>query len=132
MHGNLVCVTEGDMLVDAARKMDEYDIGDVLVIAGDGKLCGIVTDRDIVVRAIALGKDPARTKVGEICTASVATLSPDADLDEAVRLMEQKAVRRIPIVQGDKPLGIISIGDLARERDRQSALGQISAAPPNN
>jgi CBS domain-containing protein len=116
---------------DAAKAMKAHDIGDVLV-RRDGKLCGIVTDRDLVVRAFA--QDPegaARKPLGEICTTEVTALDADADVDEAIRLMREKAVRRIPIVAGDRPLGIISLGDLAIERDRRSTLGEISAAPPS-
>ena len=132
MNGNVVCVQKTDTLVDAARKMDEHDIGDVLVVDASGNLEGIVTDRDIVVRAIARGKTAAQCKVGDVCTGSVATLSPDDGVDEARKLMETKAVRRIPIVRDGKPVGIVSIGDLAVKGDGERALEQISAAPPNN
>jgi CBS domain-containing protein len=117
---------------DAARAMKARDIGDVLV-RRDGKLCGIVTDRDLVVRAIA--DDPqgaARIPLGDICTTDIAWVSPDTESDEAIRLMREKAVRRIPVIEGDRPLGIVSLGDLAIARDRESALADISAAPPSH
>jgi CBS domain-containing protein len=115
---------------DAARAMKARDVGDVLV-RSDGKLCGIVTDRDLVIRAFA--GDPqgaARRTLGEICTRDIAAVAPDAEVDEAIRLMREKAVRRIPVIEGDRPLGIVSLGDLAIARDRESALADISAAPP--
>jgi CBS domain-containing protein len=115
---------------DAARAMKARDIGDVLV-RRDGKLCGIVTDRDLVVRAVA--EDPqgaARIALGDICTTDIASVSPDTEIDEAIRLMREKAVRRLPVVEGSRPLGILSLGDLAVARDRESALAEISAAPP--
>lgn len=132
MNGNVVCLTKQDTLIDAAKKMDEHDIGDILVVDQSGKLEGIVTDRDIVVRAIAKGQDPKQAKVGDVCTGNLATLGPDDTVDRARKLMEQKAVRRIPIVRDGKPVGIVSLGDLAVKGDGEEALEQISAAPPNN
>lgn len=117
---------------DAARAMKARDVGDVLV-RSDGKLCGIVTDRDIVIRALA--GDPQggpRRTLGEICTRDVAALQPDAEVDEAIRVMRERAVRRVPVIEGDRPLGIVSLGDLAIARDRESALADISAAPPTH
>ena len=118
-------------LSDAAREMKNRDIGNVIVTRS-GKVCGIVTDRDIVVRAIADGRDPQSTTLGEICSTDVVTVSPHDDVTEAVTLMRERALRRLPVVEKGKPVGIVSIGDLALERDEKSALADISAAPPNN
>lgn len=116
---------------EAARCMRDRDVGDVLV-RRDGRLCGIVTDRDLAVRCLASGDgDPRRHALGDLCTQPVITLPPDADVDEAIRLMEEHAVRRIPVVEDERPVGIVSLGDLAIARDRRSCLGEISAAPPN-
>jgi CBS domain-containing protein len=115
---------------DAARVMRDAGIGDVIVIE-DGSVCGIVTDRDIVVRGIASGKDPATTRLEEICSKDVTTVSSDTPVEEAVRLMRDRAVRRLPVVDGDRPVGVVSLGDLAVERDPSSALADISEAPPN-
>lgn len=115
---------------EAARTMLDDDIGDVIICDG-GTICGIVTDRDITVRAVAQGRDPAVTSVGDICSAEVATLSPDDSVDDAVRLIRDKAVRRVPVVEGGKPVGIVSIGDLAIDLDSRSALAEVSVAPPN-
>lgn len=123
-------VEEDTHVVDVARAMRDRNIGDVLVVH-DGELRGIVTDRDIVVRCVAENLDPAATPVSRLCSDQLVTLGPDADVSEAVRFMEEKAVRRIPIVEGLRPVGIVSIGDLALKRDPESALGHISAAPPN-
>ena len=121
----------GDTLAEAARVMREADVGPVLVL-DDGRVAGILTDRDIVVRAIADGRDPQSTPVREACSADVVTLSPDQDLDEAIRLMRERDVRRLPVVQDGRPAGILSLGDLAVERDSDSALADISAASPND
>jgi CBS domain-containing protein len=113
----------------AARCMRDREIGDVLV-SDDGSLCGVVTDRDMVVRALAEGQADAR--LGDICSRDLVSLAPDADVDEAVRLMRERAIRRLPIVENGKAVGLVSIGDLAIERDADSALADISAAPPNS
>ena len=116
---------------EAAKAMKACDIGDVLV-ERDGKLCGIVTDRDLVVRCLADGAtDTKSTPLGDVCTEGIATLDVDADVGEAIRLMEQRAIRRLPIMEAGQAVGIVSLGDLAIARDAESALGRISAAAPN-
>ena len=116
---------------EAALVMSDNDIGDVIVCDGE-RVCGIVTDRDITIRAVAHGKDPASTKLGDICSKELTTVSPDDLVDDAVRLMRTKAIRRVPVVEDGKPVGVVSIGDLAIDLDRQSALADISTAPPNS
>jgi len=130
MTENPVMLEMKDTLVEAARKMRDEDIGDVLVMK-DGKLCGIVTDRDITVRATADGKDPNQVTLGDICSQELVTISADRPVSEAVSLMRNKTLRRLPVVEGDKPVGIVSIGDLAVELDERSVLASISAAEPN-
>ena len=121
----------GATVQDAAREMRDGDVGDVLLVE-DGRLAGLVTDRDIVVRAVAEGRDPARTPVGEIATRDVIALTPDQTVDDAIRIVREQNVRRIPVVQDGRPVGIVSIGDLAIERDPDSALADISSEPANN
>jgi CBS domain-containing protein len=116
-------------LEEAAKVMKDRDIGDVLVTEDD-TLCGLVTDRDIVVRGMAEGRASAR--LGDICTKELVALSPQDSVAEAVRMMSEHAIRRLPVVENGEPVGIVSIGDLAVEHDRDSALGDISAAPANN
>jgi CBS domain-containing protein len=117
-------------VVYAARAMRDANIGDIIVL-DNGRICGIVTDRDIVVRAVAEGRDLSTTTLKDICSQELTTLSPTDSVEDAVSLMREKAVRRLPIVDGGKPVGIVSIGDLATALDPHSALGHISAAPPN-
>jgi CBS domain-containing protein len=117
-------------VMEAAQIMRENDIGDVLVL-DNGRLYGILTDRDIVVRGLAQGCDPAMTRVGDICSRELITVSLDERLDHAVRLMRDRAVRRLPVEDAGRVVGIVTIGDLALERDRHSLLADISAAPPN-
>jgi CBS domain-containing protein len=118
-------------VLDAARCMRDSDIGDVIIVQGD-RVAGILTDRDIVVRAVAEGRDPAQTKVAEVATMDPATVAPDDSIDDAIRIMRERNIRRLPVVENGRPVGVVTIGDLAMERDRNSALADISAAPPNN
>jgi CBS domain-containing protein len=131
MTDRVVTVPSTASLMDASRAMADHDIGDVIVV-DEGNVSGIVTDRDIVVRAIAKGSEPKTTTVSEVLSGQVQTLGPDASIGEAVRMMTEGAIRRIPVVEGGRPVGIVSIGDLAVERDADSALADISAANPNN
>jgi CBS domain-containing protein len=119
-------------LLDVARVMRDKMIGDVLVTDRDGTLRGIATDRDIVVRAVAAGKSLDKTQVGEICSDKLVKLAPTSTIDEAVKVMRENAIRRVPVVRDGQPVGIVTIGDLARHQDPRSALAQISAAPPNS
>jgi CBS domain-containing protein len=116
---------------EAARAMRDQDIGDVVVIEHQ-QVCGIVTDRDIVVRTVAEAQNPANITLGDICSHSLLTVRPTDSVEHAVRLMRTHAIRRLPVVDGGKAVGIVSLGDLAVERDPDSALGEISAAPPND
>ncbi|MFD8427781.1 CBS domain-containing protein [Streptomyces coelicoflavus] len=113
-----------------ARQMREEDIGAVLVGEGD-QLQGLVTDRDIIVRLLADTADLTGKTVRDACSSEMVTVSPDDEVGQAVRLMREGAVRRLPVVDNGRPVGIISLGDLAVERDPDSALGNISAADPN-
>jgi ATP-dependent Lon protease len=126
------CVGENASVRQVAQLMRDQKIGDVLVTDKEGRLCGIVTDRDIVVRGVAEGKNLDQLCVADVCTAAPVTLDPGSPVDEAVRIMRERAVRRIPVVDGDHPVGIVSIGDLAQSKDPNSALGRISSAAPNN
>jgi CBS domain-containing protein len=115
---------------EAGQAMRRSDVGDVLVMRDDA-IFGIVTDRDIVVRNVAEGRDPNRALLDEICSRSLVQVSPDDSIDHAIALMRERAIRRIPVVVGDTPVGIVSLGDLAAARDPESALAEISVAPGN-
>jgi CBS domain-containing protein len=116
--------------LEAAQAMKAGDIGDV-VVCDHGKIWGIVTDRDLVVRAMADGTSPEQVRLRDVCSHELTTITPDASIDQALRLMREHALRRLPVVKGDKPVGIVALGDLAVERDPESALADISAARPN-
>jgi CBS domain-containing protein len=118
-------------VVEAARAMADENIGDVIVCEGDS-VRGILTDRDIAVRVVAQNQNPADTPVGDVCSGDLVTVGPDDDLDDAVGLMRQHAVRRIPVIADGRPVGILALGDLAIERDSDDVLEDISIAPANS
>ena len=131
MTPNPVTLPVKATVIEAARQMKNEDIGDVVILDGD-RACGIVTDRDLVVRAVAEGLDPSSTSLSDICTKDLVSLSPDDTVSAAVELMREKAIRRLVVLEGNSPVGVVSIGDLAIESHGESALADISAAEPNN
>jgi CBS domain-containing protein len=114
----------------AAVIMRDNDIGTVLVTQND-QLRGILTDRDIVVRAIAAGRHPAGTAVGSVASPALQTVGADETPERAAEIMREHALRRLPVLDDDRIVGIVSIGDLAVSQDPKSTLADISAAPPN-
>ncbi len=120
-----------ETLAGAAKQMRDADLG-VVVVTDNGTIQGLVTDRDIVVRGIAEDLDPFSTSLATVCTHDLVTVGPDDSIDSAVRLMREHSVRRLPVVENGATVGIVSIGDLAVERDSDSALAEISASEPNN
>ena len=118
-------------LDEAARVMRDKDIGDVVVV-DDDRLVGLVTDRDIVVRAVADGLVPEHTTLGSVVSRDLLMVRPDATALDTARLMRDRAVRRILVCDEQGLCGIVSIGDLAMDVDPQSVLAGISGAAPNN
>src|SRR5688572_16699055 len=123
-------VNADDAIVEAARIMRDSDIGDAVVMDG-AQVNGIVTDRDIVVRGVAEGRDAGSTPVSEVCTTGVETIDPSASVDDALRLMREHDIRRLLVTKNGRPVGILSLGDLAVEREPESTLADISAASPD-
>jgi signal-transduction protein with cAMP-binding, CBS, and nucleotidyltransferase domain len=126
-----VTLSKDSSVIDAARLMKDRDIGDVILVEND-RACGIVTDRDLVVRIIAEGRNPASAKVGEFCSEALETVRPDDEVGKAVAVMRERKIRRLPVTDNGRPVGVISLGDLAEERDPDSVLASISSAPANN
>jgi CBS domain-containing protein len=111
-------VKPGDSIVDAAKLMRGEDAGIAPIVDGE-RLVGVVTDRDIAIRVVAEGKDPSTTKVEEIASGNLVTVEPDQDLDDALRLMAQHQVRRLPVVESGKLVGIVAQADVARHADAE-------------
>jgi CBS domain-containing protein len=116
MSSEPAAVAPSAPVVEAARLLREHDVGSLPVVEG-GRLTGIVTDRDIALRVVAEGRDPAAVTVGEIASAKPATVRPDQRLDEALRLMAKKQVRRLPVVEDNRLVGILAQADVARNLD---------------
>jgi CBS domain-containing protein len=130
MTAEPVSITGATSLAEASRIMRDRDIGALIVLEKED-VAGLITDRDIVVRAIADGRMPDETPVSDVVSDQLVTISPEDDLDRVVRTMREHALRRVPVLEGRRPVGIVSLGDLAVDRDPDSVLGEISASEPN-
>jgi CBS domain-containing protein len=117
---------------EAARLMREEDIGDIIVVDDKGKICGIVTDRDIALKVVAAGADPKDVLLEAIANKQVVTMSPGGSVERAISLMKENAIRRLPILENGKPIGVVSLGDLAIDRSPGTTLAEISAAAPDH
>ncbi|MEU8305141.1 CBS domain-containing protein [Actinomadura sp. NPDC048955] len=130
MTGSPTSVSPELDIVTVARAMRDEQIGAVLVAEGDD-LKGVVTDRDLVVRGLAAGGDPAQVKIGGIASKVTATVRPDDSTEKAAQIMRERSVRRLPVLEDGRPVGIVSIRDLASGasgEDAASALADIGAA----
>jgi len=125
-----VAVAPSDPVFEAAKAMREHGIGTVLV-QEQGKLAGLVTDRDIPVRVLAQGRDPRDVPVSEIASREIVAIGPDDDTEDAARLIAERAVRRIPVVEDGVAIGVVSLGDLELAKSERTPLADISAAPPS-
>ena len=124
MTSNPSTVEPDTMVVDAARVMKQEDAG-VVPVTENGRLTGMVTDRDIAIRVVAEGKDPKSTTVREVASTDLVTIDPQQDLDEALRLMAKHQVRRLPVVEEDGRLvGVVAQADVARQAD-DTQTGQV-------
>lgn len=129
MTPGVVAVRPDASLVEAAQLMRSQDIGDVVVADGQ-QVVGVLTDRDITVRAVADGVDPLTVSARSVCTPDPVTVAPGDLVTQAAALMRAHAVRRLPVVENGLPVGMVSLGDLAADRDPGSALADISRAEP--
>ena len=126
------CVGENESVADAAKKLAELDVGAMPICGEDDRLKGMLTDRDIVVKVIAEGKDPGDVKAGELGEGKPVTIGADDSVDEALKAMSENAVRRLPVIDGQKLVGIVSQADVAKNVDETKVgdlVEAISAAP---
>lgn len=121
MSPDAECVREGDSVLDAAEKMARLDVGALPICGEDDRLKGMLTDRDIVVRVLAEGKDPSGTTAGELAEGKPVTIGADDSAEEALRTMSEHKLRRLPVIDGHELIGIVSQGDLATALGREQA-----------
>jgi CBS domain-containing protein len=134
MSPDCTCVGENETLLDAARKLAELNVGALPICGEDDRLKGMLTDRDIVVKALAKGKDPGSTRAGELGQgdSQTVTIGADDSIDEALRTMIDHKVRRLPVIDGRRLVGVISQADVATNVDEKRVgdlVEAISAAP---
>jgi CBS domain-containing protein len=127
MTQNAECVGENETVLDAARRLADLNVGAVPICGEDNRLKGMLTDRDIVVKVLAAGKDPASTRAGELGAGKPVTIGADDSIDEALRTMSQHQVRRLPVIDGHDLVGIIAQADIARNYDEEKVGDLVEA-----
>jgi CBS domain-containing protein len=134
MTPNAECIGENETLLDAARKMADRGYGAMPICGEDNRLKGVLTDRDIVVKALAQGKNPASTRAGELGQGKPVTIGADDSLQEALKTMAEYKVRRLPVIDGHDLVGIVAVADIARELEEDAPKGDLiqalSEGPP--
>ncbi len=129
MTKDVVTTREDDTIANAAKLMAQQDVGVLPVTAQNNELVGMITDRDIVVGAVAVGKDPSKTTVGEVRSGETVSVTSEDSVERATQLMSEHQIRRLPVVQGRTVIGIVSQADVARSTDPQKVgrmVGDIS------
>ncbi|MGI8707392.1 MAG: CBS domain-containing protein [Actinomycetota bacterium] len=124
MSGSAECVGENDSILDASKKLAKLEIGSMPICGEDDRLKGMLTDRDIVVKVLAEGKDPSSTTAGELAQGKPVTIGADDSIQEALQTMASNKVRRLPVIDGQRLIGIVSQADIARAGDDDST-GQL-------
>jgi len=128
------CIGENETALDAAKRLAELDVGAMPICGEDDRLKGMITDRDIVVKVLAKGKDPATVRAGELGAGdgNTITIGADDSIEDALRTMKEHKVRRLPVIDGKRLVGIVSQADVATNLDEQKVgdlVEAISAAP---
>jgi CBS domain-containing protein len=118
---------EDETILEAARRLAEANVGALPIVGADGEVRGMLTDRDIAVKVVAQGRDPSEMKAGALAQGSVVTVSPDDSLDEALMRMTAAEVRRLPVVEGEDLVGVVSQADLARALPEEKAGALVEA-----
>jgi CBS domain-containing protein len=127
MTPDVTCVGEEESLLDAAKKMADLDVGALPICGEDNRLKGMLTDRDIVVKALAQGKDPRNVTAGEFAQGKPVTIGADDDAQEILRTLAQHQVRRLPVIDGHQLIGIVALADVARALPDQKVGDVVDA-----
>ena len=127
MTGDAECIGENESLVEAARKMRDLDVGSLPICGADNRLKGMLTDRDVVTKCVADGRDPASARAGDFAQGEAVTIGADDPVEEILRTMKQYKVRRLPVIDGHELIGVVSQGDVARNID-ESKVGDLVEA----
>src|SRR5215213_8926100 len=127
MSDDCTCIGENDSVLDAARRLADLDVGALPICGEDDRLKGMLTDRDIVVKVLAQGKDPNTTKAGELGEGKPVTIGADDSVDEALHTMAEHGVRRLPVIDGHDLIGIVSQADLAKNVDEEKVGDLVEA-----
>lgn len=128
MTSPVIRIGKDETVEVAARTLAHYNIGALPVCSSDGRLCGLVTDRDLVTRCVAAGKNPGQTTVGQVMSGSVVGIRPDLDTEEAAEIMGRRQIRRLPVLENGKLCGMLSLGDLTGgQMDTSQTLTKISS-----
>lgn len=125
------CIGESETLIDAARKMRDLDVGALPICGDDDRLKGVLTDRDIVVRCLAAGDDPAAITAGSLAEGKPVTIGADDPIEEVLSTMSANQVRRLPVIDGHRLVGIISEGDIAQHASRSDVGETVDAITEN-
>ncbi len=132
MSTSVVRISPEESVEVAARTLAHYNIGALPVCDSEGKVCGVVTDRDLVTRCLASGRLPGQTKVREVMTGGVVSARPDMDAGAAAHLMGEHQIRRLPVVENGTLCGMVSLGDLARRDETNMEAGDALEAISSN
>lgn len=125
MTGGVECAQEDETVLDAAKKMKQLGVGALPICGNDDRLKGMITDRDIVVKVLAEGKDPSSTRAGELGQGKPVTIGADDPLDELVRTMAQHEVKRLPVIDGHRLVGIVSEADVAAHATPEQVVSVV-------
>jgi CBS domain-containing protein len=127
MHRGAECIGEDETLTAAAKRMRELDVGSLPICGKDDRLHGIITDRDIAIRCVAEGKDPSTMKAGELAQGKPVTVDSEAEIDAVLNLMVQHHIRRLPVIENHRLVGMVSQPDLARHLNEQQLTQFVDA-----
>ena len=125
MTGGVECVREDESILDAARKMKELGVGALPICGNDDRLKGMLTDRDIVIKVLAAGMEPGGTTAGELAEGKPVTIGADDGLEELVRTMAQHEVKRLPVIDGHRLVGVVSEADLAEHASPEQVVAVV-------